>query len=254
MDLNGLRDFQQTLVVRGIAQGAVTAEKTVSVKFSGTTIKCRAGRGVTTATGDVVLAFRSGFELVVVERLHAAAPTGQPDDFNSYPDNPWASIQTGKTIIYPVETRSYREPDGWYKEHDDLMQGRWSGKNHSGCAFYGKKPRSLAGAEVTRAFIKVKRSTTSTWSGSAPTTLKLVTEKTRPSGAPTVGTSTDGPWLSRGEQENFVIPDSFAQDLVDGDSGGLAISVGAGTPLARLMGRHSWSPSFALTVEWRRVT
>lgn len=255
-----MRDFRETLVVRGIAQGSVQADKTVSVNFMGTIIRCRAGRSVTTAAGDVVLGMRSKNEIVIIERLHAAAPGSDPLGDSQFPPNQWPSIQSGQTVIHPVETRSYRDSLGWRKDTDDLLQGAWGGHNHAGCAFYSKKPRSLAGAEVLKAWIKVKRDAGSQWSTHEPTTLKRITQKTLThkmikdgTGPDFVSGAIDGPRLSRGESENFVIPNSWGQDLVDGDSGGLAVHTNTEDPKARLDGRHSWAPSFTLTIRWQRV-
>lgn len=260
MDLNGLRDFRQTLVVRGVAQGTVAADKTVNVRFLGTTIKCRAGRGVTTAAGDVVLVLRSKNELIVVERFHAAAPTGAADDLNSYPPNPWASVQSGSTVIHPVETRSYRDSLGWRKDTDDVFQGDWGGNNHAGCAFYGKKAVSLLGGEVLSAKVKVKRDPGSQWSTHEATTLKRITQNTLThamvkdkTGPDFVSGTIDGPRLSPNEAENFTLPVSWGQDLVDGTAGGLAIHTNSNDPKARLEGRHSWGPAFTLLLTWRRV-
>jgi len=260
LDINGLRDFNQTLVVRGVAQGTVNANKTVSVRFLGTTILCRAGRGVTTAAGDIVLVIRSSKELTVIERFHAAAPTGESDDLNSYPPNPWASVQHGSSVFHPHKTRSYRDSLGWRDDTDDCLQGNWGGNNHAGCAFYNKAPQSIIGAEVLSAEIKVKRDPGSTWSTNETTTLKRITEtnltramvkdKTGPS---FVTGTTDGPKLRPREAENFVIPTSWGQDLVDGAAGGLAIHTNTNDPKARLEGRGSWGPAFTLTLTWRRV-
>lgn len=260
MDINGLRDFRQTLVVRGIATSTVAADKTVSVNFVGTVIRCRAGRGVTTAAGDIVLGMRSKNEIVIIERLHSAAPGSDPIGDNDYPPNPWPSIQSGHTVIHPVETRSYRDSLGWRKDTDDVLQGNWGGHNHAGCAFYGLKPRSLAGAEVLEAKIKVKRDPGSQWSTSEPTTLKRITQKTLTNkmkkdqtGPDFVSGAIDGPKLGHSEAENFTIPISWGQDLVDGDSGGLAVHTNSNDPKARLEGRHSWAPAFTLTIKWQRV-
>ena len=256
MDINGLRDFQQTLVVRGIAQGSVAGDKTVNVSFLGTVIKCRAGRGVSTAAGDVVIAMRQGFEIVVIDNLHAAAPSTDPSSIvSTYPPNPWASVQTGSTEIRPVETRSYRDSGGWRSDTADTLQGNWGGNNHKGCAFYGTGPRALGGVEVLSATIKVKRMKGTSWSTHEPTTLKHFTEKTRPrtNDVSFLSGAVDGPRLSQGESENFTIPTSWAQDLVDGTAGGLAIHTNTNDPKARLAGRGAWSPAWTISLTWRRV-
>lgn len=258
MDLNGLRPLEQTLVTRGVAQGPVAIDKTVNVNFLGTTIRCRAVRGLSTAAGDVVLAVRSGRELVVMERLHAAAPGADPNA-SFFPPNPWASVQTGTSVFHPIETRSYRDTGGWRKDTDDTFQGDWGGNRHKGCAFYGNGPRSLFGAEVMSAYVKVKRQLDSTWSPYEATTLKRFTEKRRPTNFPPTDVnflsgSATGPRLRRGESQNFVIPTLYAQELVDGTAGGLAIHQNlADAPKARLEGRASWAPAWTLVVNWRRV-
>lgn len=261
MDINGLRDFRQTLVVRGVAMGAVSSTKTVQVRFLGTTITCRAGRGVATAAGDIVLVIRSKNELTVIERFHASAPTGESDDLNSYPPNPWDSVKSGSSVIHPVKTRSFRDSGGWRNDTDDLLQGKWGANNNAGCAFYGKKPQSLIGAEVLSAKIKVKRDPGSKWSTNEPTTLKRITQTnlTRKmvkddTGPDFVSGTIDGPKLRPSEAESFTLPKSWGQDLVDGVAGGLAIHTNSEDPQARLEGRGSWGPSFTLSLTWRRVT
>lgn len=261
IDLNGLRDFNQTLVVRGVAQGGATAAKTVSVKFLGTTITCRIGRDVTVAAGDIVLVIRQGHELMVVDRFHAAAPTGASDDLNSYPPNPWDSVRSGTSVIHPVKTRTYRDGAGWRTDTDDLFHGKWGSYNSAGCAFYGDKPKSLQGAEVLSARIKVKRDAGSDWSPhSERITLKRITQTnlTRAmvkddTGPDFVSGTEDGPRLDPRESQNFTIPTSWGQSIVDGAAGGLAIHSNTEHPKARLDGRGSWGPSFTLTLTYRRV-
>ena len=257
MDLNGLRDFRQTLVVRGIAQGAVNANKIVSVKFLGTTIRCRALRNITTAAGDVVLAIRQGSELIVIDKFLAAAPSADPaEPGSSFPDNPWDSIQQGTTVLHPIETRSYDSTKNRWSKPSDTLQGRHQGNLWKGCAFYGKGPRSLAGVEVLTTKLKLKRPSNTGWSSNQPTTLRRFTNKTRPKTDDVdlvEPFSVDGPKLSRGESVDFSLPPTWGQDLVDGDSGGLAIYTTSAHPEVRLAGRGTWSPAWTLTLTWRRV-
>ena len=261
MDINGLKDFNQTLVVRGVAQGSASASKTVSVRFLGTTITCRIGRGVTVASGDIVLVVRSGHELMVLERFHAAAPSGESDDLNDYPPNPWDSVQSGSSVIHPIKTRTYREGAGWRTDTDDLFHGKWGSYNSAGCAFYGDKPKSLQGAEVLSAKIKVKRDAGSDWAPrSEEVTLKRITQTnlTRAmvhddTGPDYVAGTTTGPRLDPSESKTFTIPTSWGQSIIDGAAGGLAINSNTEHPKARLDGRGSWGPSFTLLLTWRRV-
>lgn len=264
MDLNGLRPLQQTLVVRGIATSTVAADKTVFVNFLGTTIKCRATRSVTIGVGDVILALRTGKELVVVESLHAAAPTADPSETDStYPPNPWASVQNGSSVVYPVKTRTYRETLGWRDDTFDLLQGKHGSYNHTGCAFYGDRTKSLLGVEVLSASIKVKRDPGSTWSPSNKTsTLRRFEEKTltrdmvKDKTAVTfIDDSITGPRLRPSESQTFALPAAWAQAFADGTAGGIAIHTTNPSvePRARLEGMDDWSPAMALTMTWRRV-
>jgi len=262
VDINGLKDFKQTLVVRGVAQSSASAGKTILVRFLGSTVTCRIGRGVgAVAFGDIVFAARSGGELVVVDLLHATAPTSEPDDLNSYPPNPWDSVRTGTATVHPVETRTFRDTLGWRTDTDDCFHGKSGDNNQAGCAFYGSKAVAYSGAEVLSAYIKVKRDPGSTWSPSSEVvTLKRIEERTlthamvKDKTEPTyVSGTTPGPNLSPSESENFTIPKSWAQDLVDGTAGGLAINSNSGHPKARLEGRHSWGPAFTLVFTFRRV-
>src|SRR5215216_1468479 len=100
MKWSGLRIPQETPYRRGIAQGGVSAGKTVTVRFAGVDILCRALRDITTASGDIVLAIREGSELVVVGRLHAAAPSA-PDEATGVP-SPELGARSGTLTVKPV--------------------------------------------------------------------------------------------------------------------------------------------------------
>jgi hypothetical protein len=83
-----------------------------------------------------------------------------------------------------------------------------------------------------------------------------VNQSTRPSGAPSLtGTAIDGPNLAPGDTASaFVLPDSWGQALIDGDEGGLAISIGSDEPYIRLAGRAAWSAAWTLTIHWTKST
>jgi hypothetical protein len=259
MDFNGLKGFNQTLGVRGIALGAPTAEKTIMVNFRGSSIKCRVGRAVTIAAGDIVIAFRIGHELVVLERLHAAAP-GTPPDPDTPPPTAWESIQTGTTLIAPVTTRSYRNGTGWLTTTQDLLQGQWGGSAHHGCAFYGTKPKGLVGATVLSATVKVRRDAGSSWTVDQPATLKrieetlLTTAMVRDKTAPTYVSGTQSvPRLSAGQSLTYDLGVTWGQSFVDGNAGGLSFHTNSAEPKARFDGRASWSQAMVLTIVWQRV-
>jgi hypothetical protein len=191
----------------------------------------------------------------VLQRYYTAAPVVPDSEPGSTPPpNPKPSVVTGTLVVPPVETRS-RQGSRWRTDNDDVYQGEYSSNgNHIGCAFFGSKPRSLDGATVTSATIKVRRPNKGGAAASQGTTLRLVTERTRPSGAPTLGSSTSGPSLRWGETETFTIPDSWAQAMVDGTAGGLAIYEADGSPYVILSGRGAWASAFTMTIKYSRST
>lgn len=234
----------------GTAQGAKSSG-VATFTINGVSVSCQVPRDLTVAANDVCLIQRVGSQWFAVQRYYSAAaanienPTVPP---------PKPTVVTGSLVCAPVETRSYRTVfGGWRDDNDDVYQGQYSGNgNHTGCAFYGNKPRSLAGATVTSATVKLRRRSAGGRASAQDTTFWLVTEKTRPSGAPTLGSSTDGPNLKWGESDTFTIPDSWAQAMVDGTAGGLAIHESDGSPYVILAGRGSYSASFTLTIRWQR--
>jgi hypothetical protein len=255
MDLAEIAMRSESTMVKGIAMSVVSVDKKVNVSFAGTTIGCRADRDVTIAVGDVVYGFRLGQEIYIVGRLFAGAPAEASIEEVSIPPKPQPETVYGTLIIPPVETRSYRPNWGWRKDNDSVYQGEYTNGNHTGCAFYGTKPRSIAGATVTSASIRAKRVSGGDYAA-RETTLRRITNKTKPSGAPTlIAGDWDGPRLAVGKSDGSVsIPTSWAQDLVDGNAGGLAIYESDGSPYVQLAGRASWSQSFTLTIKWKRVT
>jgi len=85
--------------------------------------------------------------------------------------------------------------------------------------------------------------------------VRLVTQATKPAGAPTRTSSTTGPHLAVGATNNaFVVPTSWAQAMVDGSAGGLGVYDSSGSPYMRFAGRSSWSAAWTLTIRWTRTT
>lgn len=222
---------------------------TVTAVVNGTSTTVQVARDLTVASGDVLFVERVGSQWFALCRVFAAAPTAPNND--AAPD-PKPTSTTGALVVAPKETRSYRSTYGWRTDNADVYQGEYGGwGNHIGCAFYGTKPRSLAGATVTKATVRVKRLSAGTYAAQA-TTLRLVAEASRPSGSPTLGASTTGPSLAVGDSVTFTIPTSWAQQLVDGAAGGLALYESGGSPYVRTAGRGSWSPAWTLTINWQR--
>lgn len=243
------------------ASGACTA----TVGGIQTTVRVVAG--LTVAVGDTLLIQRIG-SLYLATDVVAAAPTvapaapappeTRPDTGDTAP-TPKPVVTTGTLACSPVATATYR--DGKWRtdlgpvNSADTYQGRYAGSSYgrmTGCAFYGSKPRSLAGATVTRAVLRARRLSSGDFAARTAT-LRLVTQSTRPTGAPTLNETTTGPSLAVGSTTNtFQIPTSWAQAMVDGTRGGLAIHVNSDSPYIRLAGRGSWSPAWTLTISWRR--
>jgi hypothetical protein len=233
--------------------GRATAAKssgTVTVDTGGTVTTMQAPRDLTLAADDPVIFQRVGSKWYVVQRYGTGAAAAQPD--NPTPPPPKPSSVSGTRTFTPVETRS-RQGSKWRTDNDDVYQGEYGGNGvHVGCAFYGNGPRSLAGSTVTSAKVKLRRRSAGGAASAQDTTFRLVTQKTRPSGAPTLDDTTDGPNLRWGEATTFTIPTAWAQEMVDGTAGGLAIYEADGSPYVILDGRGRYSASFSLTIAYTR--
>lgn len=250
-----MSDFASTFVSPGrepILSYAVTAKSgdTCTAWINGQTTTIKVARDLTVAANDLLLVIRTGLYWVATQRLGTAAVT-PPIDNGGAPNQP-PSATTGTTVFGPVETRSYRN-GAWRTDNDDIYQGQYGGAgNHTGCAFYGSGPRSLAGATVQSAVIQVRRKRGGGITAPQATTMRLVTQATRPGGAPTLGASTSGPTLGWGGTASFTIPTSWAQAMVDGTAGALGFFVGGGSPYVIFDGRGAYGPSFSVTIKWQR--
>jgi hypothetical protein len=235
-----------------ITFATATASKSgglVTATIGDTTVSVRVARDLTVAANDLLAVVKHGSQWVALGRFYETAVT-PPDNPPAPPTKP---PTTGTLVITPVETRSYRPNFGWRTDNTDVYQGQYGGMgNHTGMAFYGSKARSIAGATVTSARIRVRRVSGGTYAPQA-TTMRLSPHRTRPAGAPTLTSSTSGPSLAVGAtNDSFAIPTSWAQDMVDGGSGSLAFFDADGSPYVRFAGRGTWSPAFTLTIAWRR--
>lgn len=224
----------------------------LTVSVNGVLTSMLANRDVTFADGDGVAFLRVGGLWVAVCRVGTAA-TVPPTDANPTTPPPKPTTVTGSKTFTPVETRS-RQGSKWRTDNDDVYQGEYgSNGNHTGCAFYGSGPRSLAGATVTSASVQLRRRSAGGAASAQDTTFRLVTQSTRPSGAPTLTSTTDGPNLSWGQTTAFTIPTAWAQAMVDGTAGGLAIFESDGSPYVILDGRGHYGSAFALTIRYSRT-
>lgn len=221
----------------------------VTATVNGIPTTIRIAKGLTVTANDVLLVDQVGSEWWVSALAYDVAPTPPADSTPGAPAPvPPAS---GTSTFTAVETRSYRN-GAWRTDNDSVYQGQYGGNGlHTGCVFYGRGPRSLAGATVTSASIQVRRLTGGTYAPQT-TTLWLITQSTRPAGAPTRTSSTGGPSLAVGATGTHGLLTAWGQALVDGTAGGLAIYTASGSPYVRLAGRGDWSPAFTLTLKWRR--
>lgn len=238
--------------VRAIAATAKSGS-TCTADVAGVITTIEVARDLTVAAGDALLVTKYGgrSQWCAIARLATAAPAA-PSDPVPAPPQP-AQPQAGKLVVPAFQTASYRN-SSWRTDNDDVYQGTFGGNgNHTGCAFYSTKPQSLEGATVTAATIRVWRPDAGGANSAQPTTMRLVTQNKKPAGAPTLGASTSGPSLRRGQTvAAFTIPTSWAQAMVDGTAGGLGFFESDGSPYVILAGRGRSSSSFALTITWTR--
>lgn len=235
-----------------ITYGTATSVKsgsTFTVSINGKSTTAQALRDLTIAAGDVVALTKFGSQWLAVGRLYTAAPA---DPGNAAAPDPTPATRSGVSTFAPVETRSYRN-SSWRTDNDNVYQGSFGSGNHTGCAFYGNGPRSLAGATVTGARIVAHRHNGGGITAPQTTTMRLVTERFRPGGAPTLGASTTGPTLGwNATNTAFAVPTSWAQSMVDGSAGGLGFFVSGGSPYVILSGRSEYRPAFTITISWTR--
>lgn len=223
---------------------------TVTAVVNGISTTVQVARDLTVATGDVIVVERIGSQWFALGRAYTAAPA-TPVNEPAPPSQP--SGITGTTVFGPVETRSYRN-GGWRSDNTTVYQGQYGGGgNHTGAVFYGAPPRSLAGATVTGSAIIVRRQSGGAFAAQQ-STMRLMTEATRPGGAPTLTSSTSGPNLAVGQAltGGFSVPISWAQAFVDGTAGGLAFFTGTGSPYVLFSGLGDWGPAFNLIISWQR--
>jgi hypothetical protein len=237
-------------LTRLVTATAVKTGSTTTAVIDGVTTTVQVARDLTVAAGDVLLVHLHGSAWFASSRHWSAAPAEVDNDTAP---NPKPSIVSGTLTITPVSTGSYLAGRGWRTSDDNVRQGQYGGTGlYTGAAFYGTKPRSLTGAVVTAASVAVRRETSPSF-GAQTTTLRLITETSRPAGAPTLTSTTTGPSLTVGQTDTaFTVPTSWAQALVDGTAGGLGIYDGDGSPYVVLAGRGAWSPAFTLRITWQR--
>jgi hypothetical protein len=245
-----VRPGQVSPVVLGTATTVSSGAK-ATFTINGVATEIQVARDLTIAVGDVAIILRVQQMWVAVGRLFTAAPAdvGYVGDVPT----PAPSTVSGTLVVSPVETRSYRSSAGWSTDSDDVIQGDpGAAGNYTGVAFYGSTPASLTGATVSSATVRIRRPAR----GGNPTgqalTLRLVTETTRPAGAPTLSSSTAGPTLTWDTDVDFTLPTSWVQAMVDGTAGGLAVFESDSDPYVVLSGTGDYGPAWTLSINWTR--
>lgn len=238
-------------VVRAIAVTAKSGS-TCTADIHGTVVTINVMRDLTVAIGDgLVVQRNSDGEWWALGRFGTGVivtPTSPP----AAPPPSKPTTTSGSSTINPVETRS-RQASKWRTDNDDVYQGEFGNGNHVGAVFYGNRFNGLSGVTVTKATIRVRRPDRGGANAAQSTTMRLMTNKTRPGGAVTLTSSTSGPSLRRGQTASaFTIPDSWAQAMVDGTVGGLAFFDSDGSPYVIFSGRGDYSAAFSMKVNWTR--
>lgn len=241
------------VVITAIAMTSKSGS-TCTANVAGIDTTVSVSRDQAVAAGDRIIITKmvTGEWFCVGRAGTTAPPPPEEGEEPALPPPTKPTVTYGKTTFNPKETRS-RQGSKWRTDNDDVYQGEYGNGNHVGVAFYGNGPSSLNGATCTGVSVRVKRKSRGGAYSAQDTTIRLVDQKTRPSGAVTLGATADGPNLRVGEKATFTLPDAWGQELINGTAGGIAIYESDGSPYVILEGRSSYSASFALTLSWERT-
>lgn len=233
---------------------AAKSGSSVTAVINGVTTTVQVARDLTVATGDVLVVSKVGQgnrgQWFALGRAYTAAPAYLDPD-NAIP--PPTTFPGGRLTIAAIFSGTFHD-GAWETGRDDVAQGVYGGAgNATGVALYGYKAQALAGATVLGASVSITRIPGGPATASAAT-LQKVQDAVYPGNgvAPTLLASTAGPSLAPGDTTEFVIPTSWAQDMVNGVSGGLGVFVGGGTPYLRFGGRRNSATAWLLTIDWTR--
>lgn len=263
-----LADTRVSLAGQGILAGIAASTATsgaCAAYVSGVQVTVRVVTGVTVAVGATLLIARQGSTYWAIGAVPAppavpSTPSGaDPPVVGDVSPAPKPATRTGVLTCNPVSTATFR--DGSWRsdlgpvDSADTYQGRYSGSSYgqnSGYAFYGSKPNTLAGATCLGITLHAQRLNAGDYAARTPT-LRLVTQTTRPGGAPTLNETTAGPSLPiGGSVAAFALPTSWGQALIDGTRGGIGMTVAADSPYIQLAGRSSWSAAWVLAIRWQK--
>ena len=179
---------------------AVKVGSTVTAVVNGITTTVQVARDLTVASGDVLVVTRVGSQWFAVSRAYTAAPTAP---INQPGPAPQPGSVSGVAVFAPVETRTYES--SWRTDNTHVYQGSYGGSgNRTGCVFYGAAPRSLAGATVLSASFWVRRQTGGAYAAQTAT-MRLMTNATKPVGAPALTSTAGGPVLAVNQQGQHAV-------------------------------------------------
>lgn len=231
---------------------AAKSAGTVVANINGSLRSIAIARDLTVAAGDVMVVHRFGSLWMATARIGTAALTEAPAIIAELDPNP--SVVTGDLTIVAESTGTYRG-GAWNTRGGLVRQGNRGGAGNAvGAVFYGTKARSLAGSTVTGARLESIHLLDGPAAGTA-STMRLITETSRPAGTPTLTSSTAGPGIVPGELPiSFTIPTAWAQAMVDGTAGGIGFYVAGGTPYLHYAGLETRPSSFTLVIDWSRTT
>ena len=237
----------QVTAVAGTSVTATVAEQTITIP--------RLRSYATPAAGDIILVLRHGTALYAVGALNAATVVIPPD-----PDDEVGDTRPPPPTV--VRTRTFRPNftgtwrGRWRGDTPNVIQGGGAaagrlGRNF-GAAYYGNGPSSLNGTAVS-GNVRIKRVPGGAFEKySRIVTLRLLPQKSRPSGKPPSIGSFRGPSLEVGETATVGLPTGWVTRLLNGTAGGIGVGVDADYPHIHLAGRSNWSSAFQITLRFRR--
>jgi hypothetical protein len=240
----------QSGTLTAVALTAVSGDK-LTANINGIVRVITAARGLVTGSGDVILVHRYGQLWIASARVYSSAVTELPPVLIDLDPNP-ATI-SGVLTITPVSMGTWYPVAGW--KDLQIWQGKHNAaaENATAAVYYGDKPAALAGATVTGA--RLEQLVGGSHTPATTATLRLLTEKARPVGAPTLGASTTGPPTPNESSYpiSFTVPTAWGQAMVDGTAGGIGMYSATGSPYVTYLSRTYFPAAWTLVLDWTRT-
>lgn len=176
--------------------------------------------------GDTVLLSWRASQVMAVSRVGTVqTATTPPGSTTPPPPSPLVRLP-----IEPASRGTYR--NGSWLSDTAIRQGNWGWGNNYGAAFYGDAIVALnadPAAMDRAAALNVTRTSGGIYAPAAPT-FRLLAEKTRPAGAPTVIEQLPGPALAIGAPATWPLPVAWWDALCAGTAGGIGVGDPDGEP------------------------